>query len=273
MIRNAWKDALRVSELPGITRAILFYLAGRMDADGGNCYPSTMRIAEETGYSERSVRTHIANAKAAGWLTVQSAGRGMAWRNYQYFPSFPAPASADAKTDFDNPWKGAATDAAANSDNRWKGAAIIDGRVRQELPPTSSYTSSDREKAPDGATAAQPEQPPSPLLFGDLPPQSPPAPPAAVSPAKRKPKAEKPKLTPEDLALAYEGTVVRLSNHDWRKWMEEFDLTDELLEKLINERDEYLRHLPEGDLRRNSRTWFLPTKQWLKTRTQKGTAP
>jgi len=61
-----------------------------MNADGKDCYPTTKRIAEETGLSERSVCTHLKKATETGWLFAFRKGdSGQAWSRHQYRPNVP----------------------------------------------------------------------------------------------------------------------------------------------------------------------------------------
>lgn len=62
------------SELPCAQRMILVVLLNHADASGQS-WPSQTRIGAHAGLSERSVREHIAELVAAGWLTA-AASRG-----------------------------------------------------------------------------------------------------------------------------------------------------------------------------------------------------
>lgn len=262
-IRNTWKDALRVSSLPGTTRAILLYLADRMDGDGGNCFPSTKRIAEETGFSERTVCTHIHSARKAGWLATKNFRRGQSWKSHQYLPAVPT------APDLDNHPKATEEPSAANSDNPAQATEIIDGKLLKELQSTSSLTPSIVSTA-ENTEIPRAERPALSAPPDELP-FSPPAT-AAAQPESTKPKKRKDqrKLTDEERELAYEGHVVRLNNFHWRGLQEKFGVDDDTLTQLMKDRDEWLRTLPEDDERRLPGTWFWATKQWLAARTQRG---
>jgi hypothetical protein len=49
-------------------------LGTHMSRDGSDARPSQATLAEETGYKERSVRQHLADAVDAGWLVLVSRG-------------------------------------------------------------------------------------------------------------------------------------------------------------------------------------------------------
>jgi hypothetical protein len=56
-----------------------------MDMQGQNCYPSTKTLARYTGYSERTVCTHIDIVVKAKWLKKESANiKGQAWKRNKY---------------------------------------------------------------------------------------------------------------------------------------------------------------------------------------------
>jgi hypothetical protein len=72
------------------TRLVLFVLALHMNQAGGSCFPSQKTIAERSGLSERSVRTHLTNAEKAGWLKIgQQSQKGQAWFVHNYVATFP----------------------------------------------------------------------------------------------------------------------------------------------------------------------------------------
>ena len=74
----AWQRALHVAarDLPEPVRYTLTVLALFMDADGRNARPGLARLVAARGKSERTLRTHLEQAAAAGWLRlVQRGGR------------------------------------------------------------------------------------------------------------------------------------------------------------------------------------------------------
>ena len=92
VVRNSytWRAGIIKSNLPSTTRHVLLTLSCHFNDAGEACYPSTRLLAEETGLSERAVITHLANARALGWLRVSKHGfAGQEWARNQYTPSFP----------------------------------------------------------------------------------------------------------------------------------------------------------------------------------------
>jgi hypothetical protein len=77
------------SDLSPTTRLVLFVLASHLNAVGESCFPSTRRIALESGLSERSVCTHLDIAEKEGWIAVSQHGfKGQKWRRNEYEPTF-----------------------------------------------------------------------------------------------------------------------------------------------------------------------------------------
>lgn len=86
-----YRDALRRSELPATTRAILTYLSTRANTDGGSCFPSVATIAADTAFSKRTVCTHLEKAEEAGWIIRRQVGDGKGWRRNTYTLTVPEP--------------------------------------------------------------------------------------------------------------------------------------------------------------------------------------
>lgn len=86
----SWREALLRSGLSPTTRHVLLTLACHMNEFGAGCFPSTRTLALETGLSRRTVETHLAVARDAGWILVEPRGAsGRAWRRHQYRLSWP----------------------------------------------------------------------------------------------------------------------------------------------------------------------------------------
>jgi len=92
--RSRWTLTVRGPYGPdsSITRAVLMALAAYADQDGGSCWPSTRRLAAETGYSTRTVEAHLRLAVADGWIVRRRRGpaAGLATRGYSYQLTIPA---------------------------------------------------------------------------------------------------------------------------------------------------------------------------------------
>lgn len=86
----SWRATILSSDLPATTRHLLLTLACYMDVHGEGCFPSTKRLARETGYSERTICTHLEIAQHRGWITVRKHGfGGQKWRRNEYVMSWP----------------------------------------------------------------------------------------------------------------------------------------------------------------------------------------
>ena len=73
-----WEEAFgRSPDLGATTKAVLRAIAGFMDPDGGNAYPSVSTLAERTSYGRNTVRKHIRMARDAGWLVVRERNDAM----------------------------------------------------------------------------------------------------------------------------------------------------------------------------------------------------
>jgi hypothetical protein len=67
------------------TRFVLTVLATFGDEHGGNIFPSTRLLAEQTGLSRRAVETHLRTAEADRWIERSERAReGQGWRRMQY---------------------------------------------------------------------------------------------------------------------------------------------------------------------------------------------
>ncbi len=89
-----WREALMSPAGPRATvRHVLLTLSTDADGDGGNCYPSTRRLAERTALSRRAVEGQLREAEAVGWIRRQARGEGQGWRRMSYTLSIPEAAN------------------------------------------------------------------------------------------------------------------------------------------------------------------------------------
>jgi Helix-turn-helix domain len=65
-----WRKAILASGLPAPARHVAHVLAEHANADGGSCYPSIARLADETGHAESTVRAALASLEGAGYVDV-----------------------------------------------------------------------------------------------------------------------------------------------------------------------------------------------------------
>jgi hypothetical protein len=86
----SWREALLESNLAPTAKHVLLTLACHMNDLGNGCFPSTKTLARQTGLSERSVCTHLKEAKKAGWIVARARGlSGQAWKHHEYLISWP----------------------------------------------------------------------------------------------------------------------------------------------------------------------------------------
>jgi hypothetical protein len=77
--RWRWREAVMKSELPPLTTLVAYALAMHMDDDGGSCFPSVVRLAEETRLAESTVREQLRLLERRGFIrTARGGGRGRA---------------------------------------------------------------------------------------------------------------------------------------------------------------------------------------------------
>ena len=85
-----WRDAFVSSDLPALTKLVLFVIAHHMRPDGTGSWPSQRLIANEASMSVQSANKFIRLAEGRGYLE-RSDGRvrGQSWRHHSYFPAIP----------------------------------------------------------------------------------------------------------------------------------------------------------------------------------------
>lgn len=157
----SWRQAIAKAKLESSTKLVLFILANYMNEHGGGCYPTVETITEESGLSDRTVRTHLHKARDAGFIEVRKHGfSGQEWANNEYHARYPEH-MVTQDIDENQSKKGAATIAAASLQQQENGAATITAaldegaatiaeKVRQPLPTNSPVIS------PEAASACVP---------------------------------------------------------------------------------------------------------------------
>jgi hypothetical protein len=85
-----WRRRILESTLKSTTRHVLLTLSCYLNKEGDKAYPTTVRLAKETGFSERTVITHLDIAVQEGWLTKSKRRmKGRDWANHQYHITAP----------------------------------------------------------------------------------------------------------------------------------------------------------------------------------------
>jgi hypothetical protein len=87
-----WLDLVCSQAGPAPTvRHILMVIGKHMDTGGGNCFPSTRRLAMETGLRRETVMRCLQMAEADGWIVRRTRGHGgQGWKRHLYLPAIPA---------------------------------------------------------------------------------------------------------------------------------------------------------------------------------------
>ena len=85
-----WRFAICNSDLPPTTRHVLLTLSLYMNEMGESHFPTTTKLAMDTGLSKHSVITHLAKAEKCGWIKKYVYGcKGKNWRQHGYELTFP----------------------------------------------------------------------------------------------------------------------------------------------------------------------------------------
>jgi len=93
----AWRKAVTVSDLRPPLRLTAFALSAYMNTDGIGARPSMATLAADTGYHVDTVRRHVRDLEATGWLLVEPS-KGGPHRTNRWRAHIPRPA-----TPVDNP--------------------------------------------------------------------------------------------------------------------------------------------------------------------------
>lgn len=86
----SWRDAVQKSNLPSTSKFLLFNLSLYMNEKGQGCFPSIRRQAKDTGFSTRTICTHLKIAVREGFLIRKKHGFGdQRWARNEYEARFP----------------------------------------------------------------------------------------------------------------------------------------------------------------------------------------
>ena len=83
-----WRTAICTSGLDPTTRHVGLTLSLYMNERGGSAFPGALRLAGDTGLTERTVRDHLRSLVESGWLEILTPGGGRKRAN-EYAARFP----------------------------------------------------------------------------------------------------------------------------------------------------------------------------------------
>jgi hypothetical protein len=85
-----WRDAIRKASVPPYTKHVCNMIANYLSDVGEGCYPSVKSLMADTGLSNRSIATHLENARQYGLLDIRrEMGANGRFKRTYYFPRFP----------------------------------------------------------------------------------------------------------------------------------------------------------------------------------------
>lgn len=86
-----WRHKVKRSSMKGARRWVLIALSHYPHDQHDGRFPSTDRLARDTGFTRRAVEKHLIAAEAAGWIMRRvRAGTGQGWRQMGYQLVLPA---------------------------------------------------------------------------------------------------------------------------------------------------------------------------------------
>lgn len=109
-----WRTALCTSGLEPTSRHVGLTLSLYMNERGGSAFPGAVRLAADTGLTERTVRDHLAKLVGVGWLEILTRGGGRKNAN-EYAARFPETGNTERGSGNLDAAKGEADDAKPGS--------------------------------------------------------------------------------------------------------------------------------------------------------------
>lgn len=89
-----WRDAVRQSGVPPLTKLVCYSIANYLADVGAGCFPSVKTLMADTGLSNKSIAAHLAHAQEAGLLIIERrTGRDGRRQLTHYLPRFPSNAT------------------------------------------------------------------------------------------------------------------------------------------------------------------------------------
>jgi hypothetical protein len=152
-----WRGAIVESSLPPTSRHVALTLSLHMNELGGSCFPSFQTLAAETGLNYDTVRNHVRELAAAGWLVKETirrgAGRGT---RTEFTATIPSTKPTDISTGAENP--GVLFD-----DHRGANAVSTGAQDPGHEDVSEGASEDDPPKPPSGGRERSRKQPPEPL--------------------------------------------------------------------------------------------------------------
>jgi DNA-binding transcriptional MocR family regulator len=152
-----WRGAIVESSLPPTSRHVALTLSLHMNERGGSCFPSFQTLAAETGLNYDTVRNHVRELAAAGWLVKETirrgAGRGT---RTEFTATIPSTKPTDISTGAENP--GVLFD-----DHRGANAVSTGAQDPGHEDVSEGASEDDPPKPPSGGRERSRKQPPEPL--------------------------------------------------------------------------------------------------------------
>jgi hypothetical protein len=86
-----WREAIRKAPVPALTKHICNCIANYVSDVGEGAFPGVETLMKDSGMSNRSVATHLANAEGAGLLKIDrtEVGTDGRFKRSTYYPRFP----------------------------------------------------------------------------------------------------------------------------------------------------------------------------------------
>ncbi len=145
MDKFEWQRAIASDNGPSspTTRLVLFALSVFMDQNCGNCFPSTKKLSDATGLSERCVCEHLAKAEKNGWIEkIEKTGNGQAWKKHSYEALIPKKALIESKHLSTKGTDAKSAHCQKGTDSHSKGTDSDDIKALTEGQSTITYTKS-----------------------------------------------------------------------------------------------------------------------------------
>ena len=146
-----WARNFVNEEMSATARAVLVELACMADKDGA-CWPSQSRLAEQTLFSERTIRTALATLSHVGAIRIEKPHGGRGGNIYRL-------SGADAR------WESIRQDVPPSPQSIRQGMPVSTESIRQDVPPSTE----NRQDVPDSTQSNRQDVPPFTENRQDMP--------------------------------------------------------------------------------------------------------